>query len=59
MLNQYHVNIRQRFGSPRILNTILEIAKNIARLKLKQEIDENDAKETMHITIYYFNWIKL
>jgi DNA replicative helicase MCM subunit Mcm2 (Cdc46/Mcm family) len=55
MLNQYYVRIRQRFGSPRILNTILEIAKNIARLKLKQEIDENDAKETMQ----FYNYILL
>ena len=38
MLNQYYVNIRQRLGSPRILNTILEIAKNIARLKLDKKL---------------------
>ncbi|MGC2562270.1 MAG: hypothetical protein WA326_04605 [Nitrososphaeraceae archaeon] len=37
----------KRYGSPRILNTIMEIAKNIARLKLKQTVDAEDVKETV------------
>jgi DNA replicative helicase MCM subunit Mcm2 (Cdc46/Mcm family) len=52
LLKEYYVSIRTTYGSPRILNTIMEIARNIARLKLKQEIDENDAKETMQLYDY-------
>lgn len=47
MLNQYYVSIRIRFGSPRIRETIYRIAQNIARLKLKQIVDAEDAKETV------------
>jgi DNA replicative helicase MCM subunit Mcm2 (Cdc46/Mcm family) len=47
MLNQFYVGIRVRFGSPRILDTIYKIARNIARLKLKDEVDASDAKETI------------
>lgn len=55
LLNEYYVNIRASYGSPRILNTMLEIAKNIARLKLKQEVDAADAEETME----FYNYILL
>ena len=41
------MHIRTTYGSPRILNTIMEIAKNIARLKLKQTVDAEDVKETV------------
>jgi DNA replicative helicase MCM subunit Mcm2 (Cdc46/Mcm family) len=47
MLNQYYVGVRKRYGSPRIMNTIQRIAQTIASLKLKDTIDEVDAKETM------------
>jgi DNA replicative helicase MCM subunit Mcm2 (Cdc46/Mcm family) len=55
MLNQYYVKVRQKFGSPRILNTIFETARSIARLKLKNVVDANDAKETMQ----FYNYILL
>ena len=47
MLNQYYVNVRISYGSPRILETIYGIAQNIARLKLKDIVDAADACETM------------
>ena len=47
ILNQYDVGVRKRYGSPRIMNTIQRIAQTVASLKLKDTIDENDAKETM------------
>jgi DNA replicative helicase MCM subunit Mcm2 (Cdc46/Mcm family) len=48
MLNQYFVKIKsQNFGSPRIRETIYRIAQNIARLKLKTQVDAADAQETM------------
>jgi replicative DNA helicase Mcm len=47
MLNEYYVSIRRRYGSPRILETIYRIAQNIARLKLKNIVDPEDAKETV------------
>jgi replicative DNA helicase Mcm len=47
MLNRYYVQIRKSYGSPRIRETIYRIAENIARLKLKNVVDDNDAKETM------------
>jgi|RhiMethySRZTD1v2_1073278.scaffolds.fasta_scaffold06164_15 MoxR-like ATPase len=55
LLNEYYVNIRSSYGSPRILKTIFEIAKNIARLKLKHEVDAADAKEAME----FYNYILL
>jgi DNA replicative helicase MCM subunit Mcm2 (Cdc46/Mcm family) len=55
LLNQYYVNIRTSYGSPRILKTIFEIAKNITRLKLKQEVDAADANEAME----FYNFILL
>ena len=47
MLNQFYVKIRMSYGSPRIRETIYRIAQNIARLKLKDEVDSGDAKETI------------
>jgi DNA replicative helicase MCM subunit Mcm2 (Cdc46/Mcm family) len=46
MLKEYYISIRQEYGSPRILDSIVAIAKMIARLKLKNVIDAEDAKET-------------
>jgi replicative DNA helicase Mcm len=53
MLNQFYVSIRIRYGSPRIMETIYRIAQNIARLKLKNIVDEADAKET----VQFYNFI--
>ena len=50
ILNHYYAKIRLRYGSPRIRETIYKIARNIARLKLKDIVDEADAKET--VTFY-------
>jgi replicative DNA helicase Mcm len=47
MLNEFYVKIRMSHGSPRIRETIYRIAQNIARLKLKDEVDSGDAKETI------------
>jgi hypothetical protein len=47
LLNQYYVGVRKRYGSPRIMNTLQRIAQTIASLKLKDTIDEADARETM------------
>ena len=55
MLNQYYVEVRKRFGSPRIRETIFRIAQNMARLKLKNVVDEVDARHTME----YYNHILL
>jgi DNA replicative helicase MCM subunit Mcm2 (Cdc46/Mcm family) len=55
MLNQYYVEVRKRFGSPRIRETIFRIAQNMARLKLKNTVDEVDARHTME----YYNHILL
>jgi len=35
------------FGSSRVFKTLLKVTKVIARLKLKEIVDEEDAKETM------------
>jgi DNA replicative helicase MCM subunit Mcm2 (Cdc46/Mcm family) len=47
MLNEFYVKIRMSHGSPRIRETIYRIAQNITRLKLKNEVDVGDAKETI------------
>lgn len=47
MLNQYYVNTAERYGSPRVRETVYRIAKTIATLKLKREVDIQDAKDTM------------
>jgi hypothetical protein len=53
MLSRYYVGVRKRFGSPRIRETIFRIAQNMARLKLKDMVDEVDAYQTMQ----YYNII--
>jgi replicative DNA helicase Mcm len=54
MLKEYYVNLtislsksNPTFGSKRILETLIRIAKSISKLKLKSEIDKMDAKEAM------------
>lgn len=47
MLKEYYISIARNYGSPRIRETIITIAKMIARLKLKSTIDVADAKEAM------------
>jgi len=48
MLNEFFINFRtQHFGSNRILDTLFRLSKSIARLKLKQIVDEEDANEAM------------
>ena len=48
MLKEFYKKISIKgFGSPRILITLFKLAKAIARLKLKNIVDEIDAKETM------------
>jgi MCM2/3/5 family protein/minichromosome maintenance replisome factor len=47
MLNEYYIKISINFGSHRIRETLYRLAKAIARLKLKEIADAEDAKETM------------
>ena len=47
MLNEYWVKLASEFGSRRILETLFRLASAISRLKLKEIIDEEDARETM------------
>jgi replicative DNA helicase Mcm len=47
MLMEYYISIAKNYGSPRIRETIITIAKMIARLKLRNTVDVADAKETM------------
>ena len=45
MLKQYYINVALEYGSPRLLDSLTIIAKMIARLKLKNIIDAEDAYE--------------
>ena len=45
MLKQYYINVALEYGSPRLLDSVTIIAKMIARLKLKNIIDAEDAYE--------------
>jgi replicative DNA helicase Mcm len=45
MLNEYYIGIAKIAGSPRVRDTIFKTAKMIARLKLKNIVDVEDAKE--------------
>jgi hypothetical protein len=45
MLREYYVNVGLQYGSPRLLESITIIAKMIARLKLKNFVDPEDAYE--------------
>ncbi|CAN5306031.1 minichromosome maintenance protein MCM [soil metagenome] len=47
MLNEYYASIAEKYGSPRIRETVIRIAMTIAKLKLKKVVDIEDAKETM------------
>jgi replicative DNA helicase Mcm len=47
MLNEYYIKISINFGSYRIRETLYRLTKAIARLKLKEIADAEDAKETM------------
>jgi replicative DNA helicase Mcm len=64
MINEYYVNLtfslsksNPTFGSKRILETLIRIARSISKLKLKKEIDKADAKDAMefyNIVIYQY-----
>ncbi len=54
MINEYYVNLANRhqnhnikFKSKRTLETLVRIAKSIAKLKLKNKIDVEDAREAL------------
>lgn len=48
MLTEFYKKVNAKgFGSPRVLKTLKKLSKAIARLKLKNVVDEEDAKETM------------
>ena len=47
MLKEYYIDIAKKHGSPRVLESLVAIAKMIARLKLKNIADTDDARETM------------
>jgi replicative DNA helicase Mcm len=48
MLTEFFTKIRlEGFGSNRVLNTLYRLAKAVARLKLKEIVDEDDAKDVM------------
>ena len=48
MLKEFYKKVNARgFGSPRVLKTLKKLAKAIARLKLKDVVDEKDAQEAM------------
>ncbi|HSF51977.1 MAG TPA: AAA family ATPase [Nitrososphaeraceae archaeon] len=52
MLEDFYINVKIKgFGSDRVLPSLRKIAKAIARLKLKDIVDEYDAKEAME----YYN----
>ena len=52
MLKEFYKKVNAKgFGSPRVLKTLKKIAKAIARLKLKNVVDEKDAQEIME----YYN----
>jgi DNA replicative helicase MCM subunit Mcm2 (Cdc46/Mcm family) len=48
MLEEFYINIKIKgFGSDRVLPTLHKLGKAVARLKLKEIVDEADAKEVM------------
>lgn len=48
MIKEFYKKISTKgFGSPRVMITLFKLAKAIARLKLKEIADEEDASETM------------
>jgi DNA replicative helicase MCM subunit Mcm2 (Cdc46/Mcm family) len=49
MLKEYYLGVRAKYGSRRVLESILTIARMIAQLKLKDVIYAEDAKETQEV----------
>jgi hypothetical protein len=48
MLEEFYINVKIKgFGSDRVLPTLHKLAKAVARLKLKEVVGEEDAKEVM------------
>jgi DNA replicative helicase MCM subunit Mcm2 (Cdc46/Mcm family) len=47
MLCDYYTNVATKFGSPRVLDALIRISHAIARLKQKDIVDIEDAKEAM------------
>ena len=48
MLKEFYKKVNANgFGSPRVFKTLKNLAKAVARLKLKNVVDEQDAKKTM------------
>jgi replicative DNA helicase Mcm len=48
MLEEFYIDIKIKgFGSDRVLPTLHKLAKAVARLKLKEIVEEEDAKEVM------------
>jgi DNA replicative helicase MCM subunit Mcm2 (Cdc46/Mcm family) len=45
ILNQYYIGIAAKIGSPRVRETLFNLTRMIARLKLKHEADADDATE--------------
>ena len=49
MLKDYYLRVRAKYGSRRVRESIVTIARMIAQLKLKDVIDAEDAKETQEV----------
>jgi DNA replicative helicase MCM subunit Mcm2 (Cdc46/Mcm family) len=47
MLKEYYLAVRAKYGSRRVWESIVTIARMTAQLKLKAVIDAEDAKETL------------
>lgn len=49
MLKEYYLGVRAKYGSRRVMESIVTIAQMIAQLKLKDVVDAEDAKETQEV----------
>ena len=49
MLKEYYLSVRAKYGSRRVRESIVTIARMIAQLKLKAVVDAEDAKETQEV----------
>ena len=49
MLKEYYLGVRAKYGSRRVLESIVTIARMTAQLKLKAVIDAEDARETQEV----------
>jgi replicative DNA helicase Mcm len=49
MLKEYYLGVRAKYGSRRVRESILTIARMIAQLKLKVVVDAEDANETQEV----------